>query len=460
MPGMKSLIYGITVVGASATMLAAGDLRRHAGLFLVCLGAASLAYLLVLPEILADRCRKGAIRWLVGSTIAARLLLLPAVPSLSDDIYRYLWDGRILLETGNPYRYPPDDPHLAAYRDARYPLINYREIPTIYPPAAELLFGLSALAGHRWNLLLMKVLLGLSEIGLVLALKGLLRHHRKPAAYLLVYLLHPLPIIEIYHSGHVEPFAVAALVAGALMLARGRRLAASCLLALSILGKLFPVCLIPAAARKLRLRGLSLLLLLLVFSYVPFLGAGVNLVRSFSEYGTRWRFNDSGFALIHGAVQAAGGGVLLKRGVMRLDHATFGTRLRPAVRSLYPYAVDGTISRFLVMLLFASVLLVCLLRRLSFEKSALLATAAFAFLAPTLHPWYLLWLLPFVALYPIRGLLLLTLAVPFSYAVFLGGEGNFGEPSWLKVLIFLPPALLLLLSGLRMLGTRSDQDQL
>lgn len=71
---------------------------------------------------------------------------MPAVvvapPFLSSDIYRYVWDGRVLAAGINPYRYIPTDPHLAALRDAKvFPEINRANYaPTIYPPAAEAIF--------------------------------------------------------------------------------------------------------------------------------------------------------------------------------------------------------------------------------------------------------------------------------------------------------------------------------
>src|SRR5437867_4243675 len=78
--------------------------------------------------------------------VPARLALLPTAPSLSGDLYRYVWEGRVLLHGGNPYRQSPDDPWLAPLRDHEiYANVNHKNLATIYPPLAEAGFALVAL---------------------------------------------------------------------------------------------------------------------------------------------------------------------------------------------------------------------------------------------------------------------------------------------------------------------------
>src|SRR5258708_39680352 len=74
-----------------------------------------------------------------------RLSLVFAPPYLSDDIYRYVWDGRVQAAGINPYRYIPSDEHLQSLRDEQiYPKINRRDYArTIYPPVAEGIYFLT-----------------------------------------------------------------------------------------------------------------------------------------------------------------------------------------------------------------------------------------------------------------------------------------------------------------------------
>ena len=83
-----------------------------------------------------------AVIW--GGAILCRALLVPIVPALSDDVYRYLWDGKVLLAGINPYRYPPIAPELQSLRDGLWPLINHPNLPTIYPPLSMLFFAAAA----------------------------------------------------------------------------------------------------------------------------------------------------------------------------------------------------------------------------------------------------------------------------------------------------------------------------
>ncbi len=84
-------------------------------------------------------------------TLAIQLPELIFLPRTSDDAYRYVWDGRVLLAGIDPYRFVPLDPALAHLRDpllfpeGEPPLINRPRAPTIYPPIAQLWFALVAL---------------------------------------------------------------------------------------------------------------------------------------------------------------------------------------------------------------------------------------------------------------------------------------------------------------------------
>src|SRR6267378_3268258 len=80
-----------------------------------------------------------------AALVLFRLSLLFSPPYLSDDIYRYIWDGRVQAAGINPYRYIPADSALAQLRDKEiYPQINRKDYArTIYPPAAEALFFLT-----------------------------------------------------------------------------------------------------------------------------------------------------------------------------------------------------------------------------------------------------------------------------------------------------------------------------
>src|SRR5262249_15858670 len=73
--------------------------------------------------------------------VLSRALMLPALPSLSTDAYRYVWDARVASAGVDPYAYAPAAPEVAGLRDANiYPHLNHSTWRTVYPPVAQALF--------------------------------------------------------------------------------------------------------------------------------------------------------------------------------------------------------------------------------------------------------------------------------------------------------------------------------
>src|SRR5215471_761812 len=122
-----------------------------------------------------------------------RLSLLFAPPYLSDDVYRYIWDGRVQAAGINPYRYVPTDAALADLRDQQiYPRINRNSSPTMYPPAAEAIWFLTTRVSESvsWMKITMSLFEGLAMWAIVQLLVSL----GMPRQRILLYAWHPLKI--------------------------------------------------------------------------------------------------------------------------------------------------------------------------------------------------------------------------------------------------------------------------
>ena len=110
------------------------------GLFFVLFGL----YLLAAWQVLQDQTptARRTIILIFGFAILYRAFMVFSQPALSDDMYRYVWDGRVQAHQINPYIYPPDSPELAYLRDAAiWPSINRKPAVTVYPAGAELAFA-------------------------------------------------------------------------------------------------------------------------------------------------------------------------------------------------------------------------------------------------------------------------------------------------------------------------------
>jgi hypothetical protein len=184
------------------------------------------------------------------AAVAFRLIAAVAPPSLSDDIYRYVWDGRVQAHGHHPYKFPPDDPMRAELRDDVWEKINHKEIATIYPPLAELVFA--ALAAAKLGVTGFKLVFALLDAVVVFALLRLIDALGLPRARVLLYAWNPLAVVETAASGHVEPLGLVLLVGSVAFLVEGKMVRAAAALAGAVQVKLLPLILVPGFARRLK----------------------------------------------------------------------------------------------------------------------------------------------------------------------------------------------------------------
>ena len=308
-------------------------------------------------------------RWLIGTGVALRLIVALHPPDLSPDINRYAWDGRLLLAGVNPYARAPQDEALAPWRDDVYARINYKEIPTIYPPLAQLVFALGAAldSGTTGVRCLMIAL----DVGVLLALARLLAAFGLPEGRLMIYAACPLPLVEVASSGHVEPLGILGLLLMIGAVAAGRPGRAGLFWAAACLGKIGPLALAPVVACRAGGRALLGGLAILVAGVAPFTIGATPLVESLSEYGRRWRAHGLLFEVIDAG---------LRHGGLAADRS-------------------HGVARWVAAGLLAACIAVVALRRRSdvpgpaIARDVALVMAAASLLSPTLHPWYLLWIL-------------------------------------------------------------------
>jgi hypothetical protein len=200
---------------------------------LALLGAAFAVY--VLAALIAARWApsRGQLGMIAGAAVLYRLILLPTPPIQEVDIYRYLWDGIVVTQGINPFRFPPHtvreawlgnvrDPQLASLvqlRDADPHIrtllarIHYAQLPSVYPPVSQAVFAAAAWmtpaqASIDQRIRILKIwLLGfdLATGGLVLLL---LRQTGRPLGMVVLYAWCPLVLKEFANSGHLDVIAV------------------------------------------------------------------------------------------------------------------------------------------------------------------------------------------------------------------------------------------------------------
>lgn len=410
------LLSGIGIELACLYLLWLGPLSTQIPRFWAGLFPAFAFYLLAAWRV----CRRpaGPLWPILLLALCFRLTLLCSPPSLSDDIYRYVWDGRVQMAGINPYQYAPDAPEVAHLRDGLYPGINHKELSTIYPPLAQFFFRL--VCALQPGLLAMKTALVLCDLGLVLLLVQFLRRRGQDPGRVLLYAWNPLPVIEIAGSGHIDVVGVSLLLLALYWLEAGRRIASVWVLAGAFLAKFLPLLTLPVFWRQLRGHRRVLLWFPLAagLGFLPFIGAGAPLFAGLRAYLLKWRFNDSLFSLFYH---------LLKDPALAQDE-TAVQHAKLVCASLLALAVFWSLRRYADP-----------------YQATFSILGAYLLLTPTLHPWYLMWVLPFLALFPSPAWLLFSGLVFLAYEV-LGTYSKTGvweEQPWVLWAEYLPLYLLL-----------------
>ena len=388
------LLMGLVMAGSFAAMPALG---KQVPVFFMLFGIASVAYLIAVWH-----CKYVSLKVIVIAAAVFRLSLLFSIPALSDDIYRYVWDGRVQWAGINPYRYAPAAQELVQVRDALiFPKINHPELPTIYPPIAQIAFWVGY--GISGGILGIKVLLTCADMIVGWLLIYLLRHFEQRAQWVLIYFWHPLVVVEIAGNGHMESLGIVALLAALYLFLKGRDHIALSALGGAVLVKFLPLVFLPSFVRWKGWRPTNWSALLMVpcvviLGYLPYAWTGASVLGSLGTYAQHWSFNSAIFDVL----------ILL--------------------------CGDGQIARGIIGVLFSSVVLLLVWKRVPLLRCAYLTTAAFVLLTPTLHPWYVVWLVPFLVFYRHLAWIVFSLLVVLSYHILIQyqAHGVWEEAAWVQ----------------------------
>ena len=244
--------------------------------------------LAIFATIVAERTPTRQALWVIFAVaVALRIFLLCLDPLLSSDIYRYVWDGRVLAAGINPYRYIPADPALSALRDAAiYPHINRADYAhTIYPPVAQFFFFLVTRLGE--TVTVMKLAMLACEAVTVAVIMLLLRRLGRPLTSIVAYLWHPLPMWEIAGDGHIDALMVALMMLGVWLAFCRRPLRGAAIIAVGALAKPFALLALPPLWRPWDWKMPLVVVGLLILCYLPFSSVGTG-VFGFLSTGYLW----------------------------------------------------------------------------------------------------------------------------------------------------------------------------
>jgi len=367
--------------------------------FLVLLGVAGIAYLLAVREFFSTpKFPKRVV--VFGLLLAAvwHVLFLLQPSGLDDDIHRYVWDGRVQRLGYNPYTVIPNDPALAKLHTSETRTLNHPDLPSPYPPGAQLFFR--AVTAIDESVFALKVAFVICDFAIVLVLLDVLRRSGQAAHWVLAFAWNPLLATEVAGSGHIDIVGALLLLVSFAALLRQWRAVAAVAFGLAVAVKFLPIVLAPLYWRRIRVRDGALAAVVVGLLYVPFLNHGRVSLGSLGAYVQSFRFNNPVFVTLE--------------------------------RVISPQVLAG-------LAVLAGFFTAAWMRRRSDEwSSAAIAwpMAASLFCAPVVYPWYLLWLLPFLRSTSTLPIAIWTVSIiPTYYVWHLRTLGRpWSVPNWILLL--------------------------
>lgn len=370
--------------------------------------------------------------WLpIALALFARMVLVFSMPQLSDDVYRFVWDGRLLLNGMHPFEWLPSTLAgqgfpVPGLDEELYKKLNSPDYYTVYPPIAQSIFWFSCLFfpdDLELTVMVMKSVLVLFEAGSFWLIMDVLRRLSMKADRVLIYALNPLVLMEISGNLHFEGVMIFFFLLSFRWVLMGKTVIAGVSLAASVATKLVSGIALPMFMLMKKdmhkLRWLSVFSLSLSLAFLPMLTPTVlaHFGDSLQLYFLRFEFNASMYNVVKGI------GWLLT-----------GYNLIVIIGPLL-----GILSAALIFKIVAKYRLQGLSK---LPEGLLLALSAYYFLSTTVHPWYLCFPVMLAVFSPFRFILLWSGTVIMSYHRYANPEllENYG----LTALSYVPVFLLLL----------------
>jgi len=332
------------------------------------------------------------IYYLITVGIFFRIILIPVEPNLTDDYFRFYWDGLLNVQYISPYAYLPIDLmqnglaekfHLS---EELFEKLNSPKYFSVYPPILQWLFmGAAAISGPN-NLLLfvsiLKLFILCFEVGSIVLLLKILRLIQQPLHWVLWYVLNPLVIIELNGNLHFEAAMVFfVLLAFYLLYTKKSWLYAAAAIAGGVASKLIPLIFLPFLIKRIGLKktlifgfSVTFSLLLVAFRFIdpPIVK---NLFSSVKLYYNTFEFNASLYYIFR----------------------WIGYQIKG-------WNMIATIGKITALSTFCIILCLAYLEHkktlISLLRYALFALTVYLLLANIVHPWYIV---PLIALGSLSG---------------------------------------------------------
>ncbi len=331
--------------------------------------------------------------------VLIRIMFFNVQPEvLSDDVYRYIWDGKMQYSGINPYLYPPESSQLNRLKDNLfYPKINHKQYRTIYPPLSQFIFFISYIVSGN-SFIFYRILYLFFEFLLCFLIYKFLDRKK----FILLIIFSPILILEVYIGMHIDIIGVTLFVAALYFFKNNHDYPALIFALLSCYIKYIFIFALPlffiyhkqvnifSTLNNFKLQEIikTLIFKIIITAlittalYLPFIKAGGLIFEQLFFYNKYWEFNASIYLIIK---------------FMSNNYA-------------------ATIKLILTGL---SLIFIYFNRKLIFTDKIRYALWLVLLLSNVLYPWYLLWVVPFLAIKISKEELFLLSIIFISYFVLI-----------------------------------------
>lgn len=396
--GGSSLVW----LAAMAGIVALGPLGRHpvgAGILYITAFGCLLLMVRRFPDTMSPPKVLGIV-FILGTTARLFYLFYP----VGNDVFRYVWEGFVQNFGVNPYLFAPDEQALTVLARAGlqsvWENIPHKNLAAVYPPLSQLLFkGLAAL---KPDPLIFKLCFVGFDLGVLAVLALICRIRKVPFQRLLLYAANPLVIVYTAGEGHLDAAQVFFLCLGLYLLFRGHAATAFFVVGLAVMTKYLAIVALPFLVTRQNWKA-SLTCLLPAGLFLFYGDADLHLFSALWRFGSDLHYNDF---------------------------------LTSILRFVFPDPLVAPIAGLLLVGMLAGIFL-SVPDKL---RSVYLAIGVTLVCLPTLHPWYLILIAPFLVFYPSAAWIYLQAAVALTFPVLAVelATGIFQEVHWLKLFEYGP----------------------
>ena len=369
--------------------------------------------------------------WLSYLAVLFRLLFLLAIPNLSQDFYRFVWDGRLILEGLNPYLHTPNE--LMESSIGLFPQMNtlYEGMGALsakhysnYPPVHQMPFIIAAFISKHsilGSIVVLRLIVISADLGILVFGKKLLKKLNKPTRTMYWFILNPLVIIELTGNLHFEGLMLCLFIMSLYFFHSKKWHIAAVVMALSIAVKLVPVLSLPLFLNKLGWKKsvlfYSVTAAVFIILFIPFFSFGLleNFSATIGLWFSNFEFNASVYYFLKGTLENINGvSVINSMGIIVACVVTLQTSY--------------------------------LLLKKKKETSQIILTilwilSGYYFISTTVHPWYIISLLLLSVFTNYKFVLVWSYTLILSYIAY--NEYSVEECNSILIIEYTPVILML-----------------